>query len=146
MHKNIDTLTFIKLNSEPELSDKNALVDGLLSYHAAKGHPRKTDVFSIFAHDPSGKPVAGIIVSFLWTGMHIDSLWVAESFRGNGLGTKLMLDTEDEARSRGCVVAYTDTFTWQAPGFYKKLGYSVYGELHDFPEGNSLTYFQKRLG
>lgn len=33
---------------------------------------------------------------------------------------------EKEGGKRGCTIAYTDTFTWQAPEFYKKLGYKEY--------------------
>lgn len=101
---------------EPNPEDKKALVNGLLSYHASKGHPRKTEVYNIFLKDSNEKVVGGIIVSFLWNGMHIDSLWVDEELRGQGWGQKLMEEVEKEAVKRGCTIAYTDTFTWQAPG------------------------------
>lgn len=84
--------------------------------------------------------MGGIILGVLWQRMKINSLWVDESLRGQGLGTRLMQLAEAEAIKRGCTHAYTDTFTWQAPEFYKKLGYEVYGELKDFPPGNSLIY------
>jgi ribosomal protein S18 acetylase RimI-like enzyme len=132
-------------NGDPDPKDKKVLVDGLLAHHVKSGHPRKTDVFSAFIHDESGKPIGGIIVSFLWDGMHIDSLWVKETLRGQGLGKKLVSIAEKEAQARGSKVAYTDTFTWQAADFYKHLGYTTYGELIDFPEGYSLMYLQKRL-
>ena len=32
---------------------------------------------------------------------------------------------------------YLDTFSFQAPGFYKKLGYREFGKLKDFPAGHS---------
>jgi len=54
-------------------------------------------------------------------------------------------NVEEEAIKRGCTIAYTNTFPWQAPEFYKKLGYKLYGKLDDFPEGSSLGYFSKRL-
>lgn len=134
-----------KKNAKPNQKDMKALVDGLLSHHAKSGHSRKTKVFSAFMHNESNEAIGGIIVSFLWDGMHIDSLWVDESMRNQGLGRELIEIAENEAKSRGCKVAYTDTFTWQAPEFYKKMGYTVYGKLDDFPEGFSLTYVQKRF-
>ncbi len=130
---------------EPNPQDKETLVKGLLAYHANQGHPRHTEVFSIFLKDQNDKVLGGVIVSFLWNGMHIDSLWVDESIRQQGWGQKLMAKVEAEAIKRGCTIAYTDTFTWQAPGFYAKLGYQPYGKLSDFPEGNALFYFAKKL-
>lgn len=65
--------------------------------------------------------------------------------RGNNYGTRLMELAEKEGIKRGCTLAYTDTFTWQAPGFYEKLGYTLYGKLEDFPEDNSLSYYSKKL-
>lgn len=77
--------------------------------------------------------------------MHIDSLWVDESLRGKDYGTKLMKMVEEEAVKRGCTIAHTDSFTWQAPGFYEKLGYQLFGKLEDYPKGSSLNYYFKKL-
>lgn len=141
----MSNLTYEVVDGEPTAENKQALVDGMLTYHASQGHPRKTDVYSIFLKDEDNKPVGGVIVSFLWNGMHIDSLWIDEAIRRRGWGRKLMEMVEDEAVKRGCNVAYTDTFTWQAPEFYEKLGYELYGQIDDFPEGNTLFYFGKKL-
>lgn len=102
-------------------------------------------IYSIFIKDTHHKPIGGVIVSFLWNGMHIDSLWVDAGYRNRGLGRKLMAMAETEAVKRGSTVAYTDTFTCQAPEFYKKLGYQQYGVIQDFPEGNCLYYLSKKL-
>ena len=95
--------------------------------------------------DENKKVLGTVIVTFLWNGMEINSLWVDESIRKRGWGRKLMQAVEEEAIKRGCTIAYTNTFPWQAPEFYKKLGYKLYGKLDDFPEGSSLGYFSKRL-
>lgn len=138
-------LRFVAKDGELDPEDKKALVNGLLSHHESQGHKRKTDIYSIFLKGANNKPLGGIIVSFLWNGMHIDSLWVDEPIRDQGWGQKLMEAAEKQAVKKGCTIAYTDTFTWQAPEFYKKLGYTEYGKLEGFPEGNSLTYFFKKL-
>jgi len=52
---------------------------------------------------------------------------------------------EDEARHRGAKNAYLDTFSFQAPDFYKKHGYRVFGELQDFPPGHQRHFLTKRL-
>jgi hypothetical protein len=38
-----------------------------------------------------------------------------------------------------------DTFSFQAPDFYKQHGYQVFGELQDFPSGHQRYYLKKQL-
>ncbi len=138
-------LKFVSINGEPNPIDKQVMIDGMLSYHASKGHVRKSETFSVVIKDQNEKLLGCVMVSFLWNGMSIQSLWVDDAVRGQGLGKKLMAMAEEEGVKRGCTIAYTDTFTWQAPGFYEKLGYKIYGKLEGFPEDNALSYFCKKL-
>ncbi len=138
-------LQFSTIDGDLTDRDMEVMVDGMLAYHASKGHPRKVDKYSITIKDGEGKLVGCVMVSFLWNGMEIGTLWIDETKRGQGLGTKLMAMAEDEGKRRGATFAYTNTFTWQAPGFYEKLGYTLYGKLEDFPAGNELSYYRKDL-
>ena len=52
--------------------------------------------------------------------------------------------TPKRAVERGCHSVWVDTFSFQAPGFYPKLGYKVFGEL-DYPPGHKRIFLQKRL-
>jgi ribosomal protein S18 acetylase RimI-like enzyme len=117
---------FTTIEGEPESKDKEVMVAGMLTYHESKGHPREVKSFSILIKDPLGKLVGCAMASVLWNGMEITSLWVDEAMRGQGLGQKLMESLEVEGKKRGCSFAYTNTFTWQAPEFYEKLGYTLY--------------------
>jgi hypothetical protein len=56
-----------------------------------------------------------------------------------------MASAEARALERGCHSAWVDTFSFQAPGFYPKLGYQAFGEL-DYPPGHKRIFLQKRLG
>jgi predicted N-acetyltransferase YhbS len=58
--------------------------------------------------------------SYLW----VDLLSVPESMRGVGIGRKLMMLAEAEAVQRGCRAVALDTFSFQARGFYERLGCS----------------------
>ena len=62
-----------------------------------------------------------------------------------GYGTALMERGEQVAREQDCDVVFLNTMTFQAPGFYAKLGYSVFGELADVPRGHRRLWFCKRL-
>lgn len=134
-----------EINSEPKTEDKQTMINGMLSYHASKGHPRKTEIYSVTLKDRNNAVKGMIIVSFLWNGMHIDSLWIDETVRDQKWGSSLLRMAEEEAIKRECTIVYTDTFTWQAPKFYEKQGYKLYGKLEDFPKGNSLFYYAKNL-
>lgn len=142
----MNNLTFVAIEGELNPKDKKVLVDGMLSHHAGKGHPRKVEHLSILLKDETGKVWGGIMISFLWNGMEIQTLWIDQSLRHQGWGSKLMEAAEAEGIKRGCTIAYTNTFTWQAPDFYAKQGYILFGQIDDFPEGNTLSYFKKKLG
>lgn len=88
----------------------------------------------------------GLVGEFGWRWLHVQLLWVAAEHRGSGLGRALLQLAEAEARSRDCLGVYLDSIDFQAPGFYVKQGYQVFGVLDDFPPGSRQTYFCKRLG
>ena len=56
-----------------------------------------------------------------------------------------MAAAEGRAVERGCHSAWVDTFTFQAPGFYRKLGYAPFGEL-DYPPDFKRVFLRKQLG
>lgn len=77
---------------------------------------------------------------------YINWLWVKEELRGQGYGTQLMAASESKAKSEGCRTIFVDTCSYQAPGFYIKLGYQQYGKLDDYPaSGITAYYYQKKL-
>jgi GNAT superfamily N-acetyltransferase len=75
----------------------------------------------------------------------VELLFVPKEYRGAGLGTELMRLAEEEARRRGCRGAWLDTFSFQARGFYERLGYSVFGTIGDHPPGHSRFFMKKAL-
>lgn len=141
----MSNIKLISINGEPNPEDKKVLVEGLLVHHASQGHPRKSENFSILLKDEDSKVFGGVIVTFLWNSMEINALWVDETVRKQGWASKLMQEVENEAVKRGCTIAYTNTFSWQASGLYEKLGYKLFGKLYDFPQGSSLSYYYKKL-
>ena len=80
-------------------------------------------------------------IVIFWNWPYIDLLFVKEELRGFGYGHRLLEITEDEARKRGATNVYLDTFSFQAPDFYKQHGYRVFGELKDFPPGHQRYFF-----
>lgn len=59
----------------------------------------------------------------------VDRLWVRADCRGQDIGTKLLSAAEEKARSGGAKRAELNTFGFQAPAFYEKMGYRLFGSL-----------------
>jgi GNAT superfamily N-acetyltransferase len=95
--------------------------------------------------DGDGEIVGGALGEVYYGWLYVDLLWVKEDFRRRGYGSDLMGRLEEEARKRGAEHAFLDTFSFQAPSFYSRLGYEVYGELPDFPAGHQRVFMRKQL-
>jgi ribosomal protein S18 acetylase RimI-like enzyme len=93
----------------------------------------------------SGQCVGGALARTWGAACELQQLWVDEPWRGRGLGSELVRLVEAEARARGCVSVYLDTFSFQAPGFFRRLGYVTALTIEGFPEGITKFLMTKRL-
>ncbi|MEK4971030.1 GNAT family N-acetyltransferase [Niallia sp. FSL R7-0648] len=100
---------------------------------------------SFVVKDDEGIIKAGITGHMFWQHMHIDFLWVDTSVRKKGYGSELLAKMEQAALEKACTFIYLDTFSFQAPAFYEKHGYEVFGTLDNFSEGVKQYFLQKRL-
>jgi len=133
----------------PEASPKPEAVQAIeagLTAHAEKlGLKGDWAPKWILARDPSGAVQGGVRYLIVFDWLFVHWLWVAEAYRGGGVGSKLMEQAEAAAREQGCRGVYLDTFTFQAPRFYERRGYREFGRLENFPSGQSRIWFAKRL-
>ncbi len=83
------------------------------------------------------------VVTMEW--LFVEALWVDARLRGAGHGRALMDRGEAEARSHGASNSFLNTFSFQAPGFYTRLGYRTYALLDDFPAGHQRIFMTKAL-
>lgn len=97
--------------------------------------------------DDQGQIVGGInaTLNLFWGRCHVDLFWIDERFRHGGHGTRLLQEVEKRAKDKGCKLVQLDTFSFQAPGFYRKNGYELFGTLEGFPPGHSQYFFKKWL-
>ncbi len=118
---------------------------GIRDFNEQKAGEDKYQNLCYVLRTPAQEIVGGLIGATYWDWFYIDVLWVKEELRGRGFGHSLLTTAEDVARQRGAKNAYLDTFSFQAPDFYKAHGYRIFGELPDFPLGHQRYFFTKQL-
>jgi GNAT superfamily N-acetyltransferase len=122
-----------------------ALWAGLLRHNRAKAGPFRYSRRIISARNASGKIVGGAILQSYWKETYLELLWLSEKARGQGVGSELIREAERQARRRGSALMHLNTYSFQAPGFYEKLGYRRIGAIRGSPEGASRYFYAKRL-
>ena len=126
--------------------DLKAFVMDAFSQHAleATGHNENGDPTGIVARE--GDTIAGAgVVTPCWGALHIKYLVVASPYRGRGLAVQLMEHAFDYGRSLDCSFAYVETMTFQAPDFYKKIGFTEEFRREGYAKGNAFHYLRKEL-
>jgi GNAT superfamily N-acetyltransferase len=100
-----------------------------------------------YALDDADELLGGCVGSTIdvWHWLTIDLMWVHPSQRGKGLGRELLASVEEQARQRGCRWAKLNTWEFQAPEFYARSGYLVYGRETDYPPGHVNHLMRKDL-
>jgi GNAT superfamily N-acetyltransferase len=99
----------------------------------------------IILYTPHQDIAGGLIGETHWGWFYINLMFIKEELRNRGFGHRILTLAEEKARQYGANHAYLDTFSFQAPGFYEKHGYRVFGELKDFPPGHQRYYLTKQL-
>jgi predicted N-acetyltransferase YhbS len=135
----------IERSQTPTDEERQAILLPLRAYNASKAGVSMQEPIALLVRDDCGEILGGLYARVFYQWMFIELLSVPEQSRGQGLGSKLMRMAEDVAREKECVGVWLDTFDFQAPGFYQKLGYSELGEIVDYPPGHKRLFFQKRL-
>lgn len=95
--------------------------------------------------EEEGRVIAGLVGFTNWEWLYIETLAVEAAYRGKGLGRMLIDQAEHVARERACRGVWVDTFTFQSPEFYVRLGYEPFGQLEDFPHGEKRIFLRKLL-
>jgi len=134
----------ISVEANPAPADIDVIERALVEHNEDKSEARNYTPLTIFLRNTEGKIVGGLRGVTVWGWLFVSQLWIAEDLRGQDYGTKLMESAEREAMARQCHAAYVDTFSFLALDFYRKVGYTVFGQLEDFPKGH-IRYFLKKV-
>ena len=136
----------IIVDEKPEPSLREAILRPLRDYNASKIGPVIVEPLAVFLRHPESDAIIGGLWGTLvadW--LSIELLYVPDELRMRGIGSSLMKKAEEIAAKHGCIGIKLDTFTFQAPGFYERLGYRAFGRLMDHPKGHEQIYYFKNL-
>ncbi|NIL19793.1 GCN5 family acetyltransferase [Pseudomonas sp. ATCC PTA-122608] len=137
----------IELSFDITEQERQAILQPLRAYNISQCGENPFETFGLLLRDPASQEVVGGLygkISYGW--MFVELLSVPESMRTQGMGSRLMHAAEELAREKGCAGIWLDTFSFQAPGFYRKLGFSEFGHIAEYPPGHKRHFFEKRLG
>ena len=103
--------------------------------------------YGFFAREVDTNRTRGSVVGWCWMGsIHIHRLFVDESLRGIGIGTKLMDKVEELAHIEKCTLITTETLSLQkALQFYLNKGYQVAFHDKGYSLGMSIYYLRKKI-
>lgn len=136
------TITFEPNASSQDLDVVNA---GLSAFNDRVLGSQQYEPMRLLVRDANGQVVGGLLGELYYNWLYIAVLWLHEDIRGGGIGRRLMATAEEYAASRGRTHVHVDTLDFQAPLFYQRLGYTVWGELGPYGNGHTRYYLKKTL-
>jgi GNAT superfamily N-acetyltransferase len=96
--------------------------------------------------EKEGKLIAGLNAYMTaFKILYVDSVFVAEDYRRQGLGKELICEMEQRAKGLGANMVRLDTFDWQGYEFYKSLGYEEVGHYYNDIDNFHEYFFVKRI-
>lgn len=125
--------------------DVNEIHEMLKEYNLSHRETSQNVPVGVFLEGEMGRKLAGLTGETFGNWLCIHFLFVSEQLRGKGIGSKLLAAAESEARQRGCKYAFVDTFSFQAPEFYKNHGYQEVFTLEEYPYTGKRHYYTKEL-
>lgn len=134
----------LSLSGEADPDAEAIIGDGLNAYNdRIVGYADRTPL-NVLVRDGEDGPVIGGISGRTSLGLlFIDLVYLPDTLRGQDIGTRMMVMAEDEARRRGCRAGVLYSISFQAPGFYQRLGWTIFGEIPCDPPGTSRVFLTK---
>ncbi len=133
------------VTENPTPEDRLAIRSRLVTWSNQYAGPADWRELTLVVRDAAGAVIGGLSARTGRGWLFVELLGLPPEARGTGMGSQLLRMAEDEARKRGCIGAYLDTFSFQARPFYEKHGYEVFGQIDDYPIGHARYFLSKRL-
>jgi GNAT superfamily N-acetyltransferase len=129
----------------PDPADIAALDDRLSDFNIDRTGITDARFLSLFLRTPEGELYAGLH-GHSWGGCcEIKLIWVADNWRGKGIGAALLASAEAEAIKRCCAIMMLSTHSFQAPDFYRDRGFRDVAAIDNYPRGHAHIVMVKHL-
>ena len=135
----------IIISDGPDKDSETAILAALKSYNVERFGPSDWRELVIALRNDEGSVIGGLSGHTARGWLYTSLLFIPEDMRGQGLGPRLLVMAEDEARKRGCKGAYIDTMNPDALAIYQACGYEIFGQIEGFTDTSSMTYLKKLL-
>ena len=140
-----DGTPILTVTDAPDSNAEEIIEQGLARFNEDNAGYRDFRPLAVLVSDPDSKAVVGGLLGRTSLGLlFIDLVFLPARLRKHGLGGRIMQEAEDEARRRGCGKAVVFTINFQAPEFYQRLGYRVFGRIDCLP-GVARIFLSKDL-
>ncbi len=133
----------IEVEKNPKNETINKIRKGLISHNAKNSTIAQSESIALNVHSNKGALIGGAVAWQWGECLEIEYLWISEDARGNKLGTELLNRLESPLTETVHKVVITNTFSFQALGFYKKNGYKVTDIVTGYPN-DVKKYFLKK--
>lgn len=137
-----------KMVQTKKQSDWNEVQQALIDFNSEFMSTELTNKYEeicLVVKDEQDKICGGLNAMICWNFMEISVVFIDEGLRSFGYGKKLMEQAEQIALNEKCDFIKLDTLEFQAKEFYKKLGYSVFGEIDHVAKKYKHYYMKKDL-
>jgi ribosomal protein S18 acetylase RimI-like enzyme len=118
---------------------ENFIPNGFSDYAKENGIETNRQYFNFVAKE-NGVTIGILTGVAFYEEVYVNDLIVDKNHRGKGVGTKLLKAVEDFYKNKGFENINLTTYAFQAPEFYKKLGFEV-EFIRENKENSKLTKY-----
>lgn len=111
--------------------------------NAAAGFVGESAEYCATLRDSQNEIHGGVVAEAVWNWLYVATLVVKPEWRRRNYGSALLDGSELWARRLGCRGAWLTTTSFQAPAFYERHGYTIFGTLPSSPAGETTYFFRK---
>jgi GNAT superfamily N-acetyltransferase len=136
----------IVITDSPDRQAWEAIAKGLSDFNDETTGISDHRPLAVIAQDPAtGETLGGVAGRTSLGLLFLDVFYLPRQLRGSGLGSRILAMAEEEGRRRGCRAAVLYTISFQAPGFYQRHGWRIFGEIPCRPPGTKRVFMTKEL-
>jgi GNAT superfamily N-acetyltransferase len=137
----------VVVTDTPAAEDVALIADGLDDFNVRESGTDDRRSIAVVVKDAATERVVGGLTGRTSLGLlFVDLFYLPPALRGSGIGSEVLRQAEAEGCRRGCRTGVVYTISFQAPGFYERNGWRVFGEVPCDPPGTSRVFLTKDLG